>query len=252
MEPNNIGNLIHRPTPTIPELPKDNNNRKKILIAVGAVVLIGVGLYLVKNYKGEEEKSKIATEELGPPALLEQRKVFKITEVADNFFKGQELESSKEITIYVPKGVEPYFINIKKAEIGYFIELFKYREVAEGVIAHALNVTATDPHKKFDISLSEQRKIIGGVVKDLAKDGFTVVSSQPGNENRQTHKIKVLSGTVFTKINTISKTQESAASFKDLLPESSVIVYYTYNSSEVQAEKVQILNNFQLPIGSAR
>ncbi len=47
MDPNNIGNLIHRPAPDIPELPKQNNNRKKVFIAALAVIVVGLGLYWI-------------------------------------------------------------------------------------------------------------------------------------------------------------------------------------------------------------
>lgn len=40
-------NLIHRPMPASPEFPKDNNNRKKVLIAAGVVAFFLVGYFFV-------------------------------------------------------------------------------------------------------------------------------------------------------------------------------------------------------------
>lgn len=223
----------------------------KILSAIAlALVVLGL-IYLVqKKEKKEKEKEKktVSSEEFVIPPLLEKRKTFKITDAAKNFFKGKEQESAKEITIYVPKGVEPHYINIKKAEVGYFIELFKYREVAEGVIAHSLNISATDPHRQFTLALAFPEKTIGGVVVEIDKTTFKINNPQPGGKNSKIYKIKVLPDTVFTKIDIVKTTKETKAGFSILALDQSVVVHYTQNSEELKAQKVDILWNYQLPI----
>ena len=45
MDPNNPVGLIHRPEPEIPN--NDNNPRNRVFIALGAVILVGAGLYFI-------------------------------------------------------------------------------------------------------------------------------------------------------------------------------------------------------------
>lgn len=219
----------------------------KIVIAVAVVG--GVAFLAVKKYQASRQKH-IAEDNFKSPPLLDTRKTFQITSVNKNFYKAKG-DGGQEVIILIPKGVTPNFVGSKNAKVGYYVELFKYREVSNGIIAQYLNISATDPHKQFALAAFADKRI-GGKIMDITKDGFTVAYAQPGGQNGQTYKVKVSAKTVFTKIDAVSTIKETRVGFSSLSLNQSVLVHYANNSADIQADKVEILSAFQLPIGSAK
>ncbi|MDP3710178.1 MAG: hypothetical protein Q8R29_00430 [bacterium] len=220
----------------------------KILSAI-ALALVVFGLVYATQKKERKEKSGIVTkEEFQIPPLLENRKTFVITDVNKNLYKAKN-GSGEEISIFVPQGVTPNLIGVKEIKTGYYAEIFKYREVAEGLIAHALNITATDPHKQFPTALTPAEKTVGGLVKQIEKSSFIIAYAEPGGKNNKTYQVGVSADTVFIKVDIVSQTKETKTNFANMALDQSVVVHYVQNSEDIKATKVEILSEFRLPIG---
>ena len=159
----------------------------KSLIIQILILLAVFGLLFgaVKYYKAKYPSKPVSLEEMAPPPLLDTKQFFEILKVDGDSYKVRNLVSKEETTILVPPGVKPNFIGgIKEVKAGYFLELYKYRIISGGIIAHVFNIVATSPLTVKEMPANLALKIAGGIVSKIqaAKDAVACdVPVQPEN-----------------------------------------------------------------------
>ena len=228
--------------------------RKKLIIQILILLaVLGLIFVAVKYYKTKYPSQPVSQEEMAPPPLLDTKQFFEILKMDGDNYKVRNLVSKEETAILIPPGVKPNFIGgIKEVKTGYFLELYKYRIISGGIIAHLFNVVATSPLTVKEMPANMSIKITGGLVSKIEKSQFTVTSSSPGGVDSSSRVVAFDSKTIFVIVDHINnKTVEKKSTSANLKDGQSVTVLYTQEKSPgvALATKVEILGLAQLPIG---
>lgn len=251
MEPN----LIYRPQ-TEP-LVQNNNNRKKILIAVGAVVLIGIIIFAIYksgklpfNLTHKEEMQII-------PLVIGQKKTVKVVSIKVNdknkLYRVVEIDmpvgKAQEMDLFIPKDVTPSFVGTTKVQEGSILEILKYQVVSGGLIVHALKIEPPLDLKKKAAEKQEEGMAEGVVTKiNVDTKDFVMASYSAKSKKYTYYEVIVPPGTQFMRIKDgkILSLDENGFTLASLYESQNVVrVYYVKldgSSNEVMAKKVEVFN----------
>lgn len=241
MEPNNIGNLIHRPAP---ELSRDENNRKKVLIVAGIVVVVAVlGFGGYKIYQKRKLAIKIAGPKFEIPQVKTEIKILKVLEKkSKQILETQDIHSGEKVGVFIPEDVKPNFIGVKDIQKDYVLELFKYQPTANNLVALSLDVVKDFPATKL---FPMENSLISGTVSTVGGGVIVIFRQSPGQEKAEYQKVAIDSHTTYTRLTYVGKVAvEESANLVNIKKGSGLNVFYNKKDSTpdmLKASRVEII-----------